>query len=79
MNGMYLVRPSEDEVNQWSSMIAGDDSTSAASWNWDQFFEAMKKSETFTPPLADVESVAGITYNMSSHGSSGPVHSSYPG
>ncbi|TFK37403.1 alcohol oxidase [Crucibulum laeve] len=78
VNGMYLVRPSELEINAWKSLISEDDSSAANSWGWDQFFAAMKKSENFTPPLDEVQKVAGIKYDASNHGSDGPVHATYP-
>ncbi|KAF8894224.1 GMC oxidoreductase-domain-containing protein [Gymnopilus junonius] len=79
VNGMYLVRPSQAEVDAWSNLIAPNDQTAANNWNWDSFFASLKSSETFTPPVADTESVAGMQYVSSSHGTSGPVHATYPG
>ncbi|KAH7087956.1 hypothetical protein BKA62DRAFT_794943, partial [Auriculariales sp. MPI-PUGE-AT-0066] len=46
---------------------------------WSTFFEAMKKSETFNPPSDDIASQAGITWDAADHGTSGPIHYSYPG
>ncbi|OCH89264.1 hypothetical protein OBBRIDRAFT_732948, partial [Obba rivulosa] len=74
INGMYLVRPSAMEVNAWSGMV--DDSSL---WNWDNLFSAMKTSETFTPPSPQIQAEGNIMYENSSHGFSGPLHSSYPG
>jgi len=74
INGMYLVRPSEIEVNAWASMIEN-----GSMWNWDNMYAAMKKSETYTPPAVNVQSTAKIEYSNSSHGFSGPLHASYPG
>lgn len=76
---MYFVRPSEIEVDAWSKAISSDDSAAAGAWSWDQFFTAMKKSETFTPPSSDIQSTAGIKFDASSYGTSGPLHVSYPG
>ncbi|KZP19682.1 GMC oxidoreductase, partial [Athelia psychrophila] len=81
INGLYLVRPSQIEVDLWSSMIACEpgDSVSAAAWNWDNMFAAMKKTETFTPPSAAIQSEGDIQYNASNHGTTGPLQHSYPG
>ncbi|PCH36474.1 GMC oxidoreductase [Wolfiporia cocos MD-104 SS10] len=74
VNGMYLVRPSEVEVDAWASMVEN-----GSIWSWDNLYDAMKKSETYTPPVTTVDDVAHIEYQNSSHGFSGPLHASYPG
>ncbi|GBE89411.1 GMC oxidoreductase [Sparassis latifolia] len=74
INGMYLVRPSAVEVDAWSNMIEGGDQ-----WNWDNLYAGMKTSETFTAPSSAIAAEAGITYNIASHGTSGPIHAAYPG
>ena len=74
VNGMYAVRPSKVEVDIWASMINGGDL-----WNWNSLFANMKKSENFTAPSSDVQQAGDIMYAASSHGTSGPVHVSYPG
>ncbi|KAF8999266.1 hypothetical protein BDQ17DRAFT_1328350 [Cyathus striatus] len=79
INGMYWVRPSVDEINAWKDMIAADNSSGTDAWGWDSFYAAMKKSENFTPPVDDVQKAAGINYDTSAHGSTGPLHSTYPG
>lgn len=76
VNGLYLVRPSTLEVNAWTT-LAGD--TNNTYWGWDNFFESMKKSETFTPPSAAIATQAGIQYIADNHGYDGPVDYSYPG
>ncbi|KAH9479094.1 GMC oxidoreductase family protein Mala s 12 [Psilocybe cubensis] len=78
VNGMYLVRPAKSEVDAWSTLIAPNDKTAAETWNWDNFFPALKEFEIFTPPLPDVQSVAGMKYDPASHGTSGKVHATYP-
>ncbi|KAL1937541.1 hypothetical protein VTO73DRAFT_13127 [Trametes versicolor] len=75
MNGMYTVRPSKLEVDTWANLI-GD---GGDKWNWDSLFTTMKESETFTPPSSDIQAEGGIKYEAASCGTSGPVHSSYPG
>ncbi len=75
LNGMYTVRPSKLEVDTWANLI-GD---GGDKWNWDSLFTTMKESETFTPPSSDIQAEGGIKYEAASRGTSGPVHSSYPG
>ncbi|EMD39391.1 hypothetical protein CERSUDRAFT_47053 [Gelatoporia subvermispora B] len=74
INGMYLVRPSAEEVDAWSSMV-----DSGSQWSWDSLFSAMKTSETFTPPSPQIQAEGNILYDNSSRGFSGPLHASYPG
>ena len=74
INGMYLVRPSALEVNEWSSLVEN-----GSIWNWDNLFVDMKKSETYTAPDSAVQSVVSISVNKSSHGTDGPIQASYPG
>ncbi|KUM61765.1 hypothetical protein ACN42_g5339 [Penicillium freii] len=76
INGLYMTRPGEDEINAWKDMLG--DMDGADNWSWDSFFAAMKKSETFTPPVDDVIDEAGIVWNASNHGTNGPIHTSYP-
>lgn len=76
VNGLYLVRPSSLEVNAWAG-LAGPNGTEY--WGWDSLFAAMKKSEVFTPPADEIAKEFDIRYNTESHGTSGPVHYSYPG
>ncbi|KAF7770784.1 CAZyme family AA3 [Agaricus bisporus var. burnettii] len=77
INGMYLIRPHQTEVNAWHDLISSQ--PDAHEWTWDNFFGALKKSETFTPPTDDTVKTAGIQWNADSHGTSGPVHATYPG
>lgn len=76
-NGLYIVRPSSVEVDAWQSLISGLDG--ADNWTSEKFFAAMDKSETFTPPSAEIQATGNIQYAASSRGSSGPLHVSYPG
>ncbi|KDQ61960.1 hypothetical protein JAAARDRAFT_190666 [Jaapia argillacea MUCL 33604] len=78
-NGMYQVRPSELEVDTWESLIAPEDSVNSKAWSWANFLEAMKKSETFTPPSDAIKAEADIAFDPSSRGTNGPIHVSYPG
>ena len=77
INGLYLNRPGEIEINAWQDLIAGMDDSD--NWSWDAFYAAMKKSETFTPPVSSAAQTADIAFDASSHGTSGPIHYSYPG
>lgn len=77
INGLYLTRPGEIEINAWHDMLGDIDG--ADNWTWDSLFAAMKKAETFTPPSAAIAREGGITYDASSRGSSGPLQVSYPG
>ncbi|KAJ3747680.1 hypothetical protein DFH05DRAFT_1480917 [Lentinula detonsa] len=76
INGMYLVRPNEPEINAIHSINPND---TEEFWTWDSYYAAMKKSETFGAPSADIAAEAGIQYNTDSYGTSGPIHWSYPG
>ncbi|KAF8512330.1 alcohol oxidase [Gautieria morchelliformis] len=77
VNGMYLVRPSQLEVDSIAGLNANQSGASA--WSWESLFLAMKKSETFTPPSTDIQQQGAIQYNLASHGTTGPLHYSYPG
>jgi choline dehydrogenase-like flavoprotein len=78
INGLYMNRPGEIEVNAWEALLG--DMKGADNWSWDSLYAAMKKSETFSAPIdASVQEEAGITFNPASHGAQGPIHMSYPG
>ncbi|KAG9028528.1 hypothetical protein FS837_003852 [Tulasnella sp. UAMH 9824] len=77
INAMYIVRPSTLEVDTFSKILGSLDGADA--WGWDSMFAAMKKSEIFTPPSSDIQSQGNILYNSESHGTSGPLHTTYPG
>ena len=75
MNGMYMVRPTKTEVDAWAALVPGG----ADKWNWDSLFKGMQDSETFTAPSDDIKKTANIQFNAVSHGTSGPIHVTYPG
>ncbi|KZW02249.1 putative glucose-methanol-choline oxidoreductase [Exidia glandulosa HHB12029] len=77
MNGMYMNRPAEIEIDAWKGLL--DNMDNANNWSWDALYAAMKKSETFTPPTDDIAQQVAITFNPSSHGTNGSIHQSYPG
>lgn len=77
INGLYFNRPGEIEINAWQNMLGNMDG--AEDWGWDNFFAAMKKSETFSAPLDYIEAQSGAEYTVADHGSQGPIHATYPG
>ena len=72
-----MVRPSALEYNTWAGLVSGQDGASA--WNWDFQLQMLKKAETFNAPSSDLASQDDLQYNADSHGTSGPVHTSWPG
>ena len=76
INGLYLNRPGEVEVNAWQQMLG--DMEGAENWSWSALYAAMKKSETFTPPSDAIATQGDITWDEASHGHSGPIHYSWP-
>ncbi|KAF9450698.1 GMC oxidoreductase [Macrolepiota fuliginosa MF-IS2] len=76
INGMYLIRPNEIEVDAWHDMISSQ--PNADQWSWDSLFATMKDSEAFTPPTDAAVQTAGMQWNSASHGTSGTVHHTYP-
>ena len=80
VNGLFLVRPSKLEYDAWSDLMQSQDNGAGAkAWSWDRHYPFMKKSETFDPPVSDVQTTANIAFNLDNHGNNGPVHSSFPG
>ncbi|KAF5361142.1 hypothetical protein D9758_009037 [Tetrapyrgos nigripes] len=79
INGMYMVRPNQLEIDAWASIASSSSDSSSSSWAWNSFYSAMKKAETFDAPSDDVAKTAGIVYNEGSYGNSGPIHWGYPG
>ncbi|KAG7449844.1 GMC oxidoreductase [Guyanagaster necrorhizus] len=77
-NGMYYTRPNTIEMNAWAGYLESQDSAGSAKWGWDNFYSVMKSMETWTKPTDAAESVGNIQYDSSVHGTSGPLHSSYP-
>ncbi|KAL8277589.1 hypothetical protein RQP46_010021 [Phenoliferia psychrophenolica] len=75
VNGVYMCRSSKIEHDSWASLYPGSSST----WDWDAIYPYMKKSENWTAPLAANAKLADMTTDSSLHGSSGPIHYSYPG
>ena len=72
---MYMVRPTKTEIDAWAALVPGG----SDKWNWDSLFKGMQDSETFTAPTDDVKKAGNIQFNAVSHGTSGPIHVTYPG
>jgi len=72
-----MIRPGQSEVDDWRDLLG--DMDGADKWGWDGLFAAMKKSETFDPPSAELAQRIGLAWNPASHGTSGPIHRGYPG
>lgn len=78
MNAMYLVRPSDVEMDAWSDVNTEQDSKAAKNWNWNNMFKYMKKAENFNPPIASLAPTINITYSAENHGKGGPMQLGYP-
>ncbi|KAF9000945.1 hypothetical protein BDQ17DRAFT_1492721 [Cyathus striatus] len=57
MNTIYLVQPSSAEMDAWAELLGGMDNNGsgipASTYNWQSMHTAMRKSETFVPPLIE--------------------------
>lgn len=42
-------------------------------WTWDTLYDAMKETETFTPPSNGAAEAVNLTYNPDYHGENGPL------
>ncbi|EXJ78776.1 hypothetical protein A1O1_09178 [Capronia coronata CBS 617.96] len=76
INGLYMNRPGEIELDAWQDLVG--DMDGAENWSWDSFYAAMKKSEAFSPPVDAVVQEDAITWDSSSHGTNGPIHTTWP-
>ncbi|KAK7456346.1 hypothetical protein VKT23_010592 [Stygiomarasmius scandens] len=76
VNGMYLVRPNQVEIDAWASLASSDSSSSSSDspWAWNSFYSAMKKVDA---PSDDIASEAEIEFNQASYGDSGSIHWGY--
>ncbi|KAJ8078017.1 hypothetical protein PM082_000219 [Marasmius tenuissimus] len=77
INGMYSVRPSEIEVEAWSALAS--DGGAAKAWSWNEFFKAMEKAESFSPPKDDIRTLGQISTNGQATDETGPIHTGFPG
>jgi len=74
---MYSVRPSEIEVDAWSALAS--DGGAAKAWTWNEFFKALEKAESFSPPKDDIKALAHISTDGQSTNERGPIRTGYPG
>jgi choline dehydrogenase len=77
INGLYLNRPGEAEIEAWHAMLG--DMHGANHWSWQSFLSALEKSETFEPALDYIAQQSGIEDDKAGRGYNGPIHASYPG
>ncbi|KIM21072.1 GMC oxidoreductase [Serendipita vermifera MAFF 305830] len=71
INSMFFDRGSAGDYNLWRDL-------GNPGWGWNDLLPYFKKSETFHPPDSVTAEKFGITYDMSVHGTSGPIQASYP-
>ncbi|KAJ5116244.1 CAZyme family AA3 [Penicillium angulare] len=65
------IYPSQTDINLWEKL--GNDG-----WNWDSLSTYLKKSQTFTPPSAEIKEQLSLDYIESSvQGESGPIQISF--
>lgn len=72
VNGMFFDRGAPGDYDLWGELI-GD-----SSWSWKGLLPYFMKSESFTPPTEVQQRELGVTFDMSVHGTTGPVRSSFP-
>ncbi|KAF4122824.1 choline dehydrogenase, partial [Geosmithia morbida] len=77
INGLYMTRPGTQDLDAWHELLG--DMEGADAWTWSSFYQALIKSENFTGATESIASEANILWNTSDHGSTGPIHTSYPG
>lgn len=70
INGMAFDRGAKGDYDAWETL-------GNSGWNWNNLLPYFKKSETYTPPTAAQVAEFGIQSDMSAHGTSGPIKSSY--
>ncbi|PVG01351.1 alcohol oxidase [Serendipita vermifera] len=71
INGMFFDRGSKGDYDLWKAL-------GNQGWGWDDLLPYFKKSETFHPPDPALAQQLRLTYDPNAHGTSGPIHSSYP-
>ncbi|KAL4939116.1 hypothetical protein BDV06DRAFT_231276 [Aspergillus oleicola] len=70
LNRMVFDRGSSADYDRWGKL--GNEG-----WGWTDLLPYFKKSETFTPPNEDIIDEWTVTYDLSVHGETGPVQSSW--
>ncbi|KAF9054094.1 hypothetical protein BJ165DRAFT_1522664 [Panaeolus papilionaceus] len=71
LNGMIFQRGAAADYDAWEEM-------GNPGWNFKTLLPYFKKSETFTPPPADLAQKFNITSDPAGHGTSGPIFSTFP-
>ena len=72
MNGKLWARPSKRDMDDWAELL------NDKSWNWSNFEQYFRKSETFTPPTKDYLEKSNMTYDLKVYGNKGPIQVTYP-
>ncbi|KAL4914876.1 hypothetical protein BDW62DRAFT_204240 [Aspergillus aurantiobrunneus] len=70
LNRMVFDRGSRADYDRWATL-------GSPGWGWRDLLPYFRKSETFTPPISDIRDEWNVTYDLSVHGSTGNVQSSY--
>ncbi|KAL4890023.1 hypothetical protein BDV59DRAFT_185524 [Aspergillus ambiguus] len=70
LNRMVFDRGSRADYDRWETL-------GNAGWGWAELLPYFKKSESFTPPIETIASEWNVSYDLSAHGSTGYVQSSY--
>ncbi|GES66036.1 hypothetical protein ATETN484_0014000400 [Aspergillus terreus] len=70
LNRMVFDRGSQADYNRWEAL-------GNAGWGWTDLLPYFKKSESFTPPIDSIVAEWNVSYDLSAHGTTGYVQSSY--
>ncbi|KEQ75289.1 alcohol oxidase [Aureobasidium namibiae CBS 147.97] len=72
VNGMFFARGAAADYDAWEQL-------GNPGWGWDGLLPYFKKSETFTPPTAEIDDMfpGVISLDLEPHGLDGPVGSSF--
>ncbi|KAG9689864.1 alcohol oxidase, partial [Aureobasidium melanogenum] len=72
VNGMFFARGARADYDAWEQL-------GNSGWGWDGLLPYFKKSETFTPPIEEVQEMfpGVISRDLEPHGIDGPVGSSF--
>ncbi|RPA84285.1 alcohol oxidase [Ascobolus immersus RN42] len=71
INGMVFGRGGPKDYDAWEKL-------GNKGWGWKDMKKYFIKSETFTPPTEKQQRELNITWDPATHGTSGPIHASYP-